>query len=985
MRSEPRPTFSMTVRFALAAAARKLPAQAPLSVFIATNTLEAYQDLPFHEAARQVSHELGVEPYLSEDDFRGHLARGRIDGEDLDRALAQFEGHQRGEMLIPRALDEHDVRMTLLHHGLTDCTEASLDWLIEEEGATRRLHPGLSQAQRERLLETGARTLQIQRDASTEVRVAQALHAHCEAVSGPGKAPAAPQLVMHRQALLAQCGEDIYDLVLPVMIRWCAAFTDDGLASWPMPGRAEGFYRGVRRLVAEGSSLPMRWRRLAQSDFRRQLARNSTPMEVVIEALDRLGVTEPEVDAYVQNVILSLPGWAGMMSRLEQHPAELVDAPPTSLLDYLAVRLTYELAAIEDTVRHHLGNDRSAASVERLVRPRQHDSRKTRAFRLFELLQLAGVALEDARTLTAEGAAATLGVVDSFDSLARRRAYQEAFELHFRRQALDTLQLHRAGLDLKATHAARPYVQLITCFDDREESLRRHLEELEPRCETFGAPGFFGAAIRFRALGETRHVALAPAVIDPTHHIDELPRFSDAPSHARHQRRMRYLTHAVAQTHDGSLSLSRGALLNVAFGLFALFPLVVRIASPRSAGRLQRWMTRTWMPRPRTELTIHFDQASDGPARGFKIDERVSRVATVLENIGLTQNFSKLVLVLGHGATTLNNPHASAYDCGACGGRQGGPNARAFAQMANDPEVRAGLLQLGIAIPQDTLFVGGQHDTCNEDVSFFDVERLPSSHGALMAELRPLLHEVRAHNAWERCRRLAPFSAPAVTSPDAALRHVQARAEHLAEPRPELSHQGHGLAVIGRRALTRGLYLDRRAFVLSYDPTMDPDGAILERSLAAAMPVGAGINLQYYYSRVDNEKLGSGSKLPHNVVGLLGVMTGHASDLRTGLPRQMVDAHEPQRLLVVVEATPERLLAVTEKRAEIRQLVVNGWVRLVSMDPDTGAMQLYTEGGFVASEPSRTPVTHAVSSRAYYQGKDGALPPAHIAASVPQS
>jgi hypothetical protein len=185
--------------------------------------------------------------------------------------------------------------------------------------------------------------------------------------------------------------------------------------------------------------------------------------------------------------------------------------------------------------------------------------------------------------------------------------------------------------------------------------------------------------------------------------------------------------------------------------------------------------------------------------------------------------------------------------------------------------------------------------------------------------------------------------------------------------------------VVGRRALTRDLFLDRRAFLVSYDPTGDVEGRILERTLAAVGPVGAGINLEYYFSYVDNERYGCGTKLPHNVTALLGVMNGPNSDLRTGLPWQMVEIHEPVRMLTIVEARPAIILAAAERQPGVRELVVNRWIQLVSMDPDSGAVQIYGDHGFMPYQPAsgRLPVTP--SSVAWYRGRADHLPPAHIA------
>ena len=171
------------------------------------------------------------------------------------------------------------------------------------------------------------------------------------------------------------------------------------------------------------------------------------------------------------------------------------------------------------------------------------------------------------------------------------------------------------------------------------------------------------------------------------------------------------------------------------------------------------------------------------------------------------------------------------------------------------------------------------------------------------------------HNAHERCRRF--MSAPLTLSFSAARQHVEERAEDLAQTRPELGHATNAIVVVGRREWSRGLFLDRRAFLASYDPTSDTnDHAILTRILQAAFTVCSGINLEYYFSHVDNAGFGAGTKLPHNLASLLGVMDGAASDLRTGLPWQMVEIHEPVRSLFLIETTPQVMGQIMAQRRD---------------------------------------------------------------------
>jgi len=202
---------------------------------------------------------------------------------------------------------------------------------------------------------------------------------------------------------------------------------------------------------------------------------------------------------------------------------------------------------------------------------------------------------------------------------------------------------------------------------------------------------------------------------------------------------------------------------------------------------------------------------------------------------------------------------------------------------------------------------------------------------------------------------------------------VQARAVDLGQPRPECGHATNAYAIVGRRERTRGLFLDRRAFLVSYDPAADPDGAILGKVLGAVVPVGAGINLEYYFSYVDPTNYGCGTKLPHNITGLIGVMDGHASDLRTGLPWQMVEIHEPVRLLAVIEAEPATVATVMARDPAVAQLVQNGWIQAVVWSPSTGVMHEFVDGGFRPYRVDSRRLPTVRTSAEFYRGQIDSL------------
>ncbi len=965
-----------TLRALVDQAGHLLPAQGPIGVFVHHNTLHAFQHLPFDEAVEKASRLYGTQPYLTEAAFREELRRGRILPSDVGAILEREEDLE----ILPGRLTRRRLRWLLLVPGMREFSAATLPWLLKESGWLEAFREDLSPEARHALAHEHPADLWR---ACAEVAGTQAGRAVPNVppnAGGCGGLKTACPTPRPRDAVLLVTGVDIDEAVHPLLIRLCGAFLDQGIAYWPMPLREEGLLKAARRLLlARWTVFPEGLAGLGKL-LRDHERRGLNAEAVVQEMLDCLDVPPEERKQVIEAELLALPGWAGLIYQLEQKP-ELAphERLPCSLMDFLALRLTLAAAAVINAAREpQVLRQKSAAFV---AGGGSEESRLLAVAAWFEMAQLTGIDAATLRALPAERRDLLARELRAFGDLERRRLFQKAYERRHERQVLIPLRKHRALPPLRPP-GDRLAAQVFFCIDEREESIRRHLEEADPQIETFGAAGFFGVAVDYCGLDDPRGVSLCPVVVKPGHAVVEQPVAEHA--HLHEQRRARRRTWAAMAWNNfiSTRTLVRGWLSTATLGFLSIFPLAARVLSPLNYARLIRSLNKRFLPEPRTELTFMRDDAegrvaTEGLLRGFTVQEKVERVAGVLGAAGLRRGMARLVIVLGHGSTSLNNPYESAYCCGACGGYSGGPNARLFAMMANQPAVRARLREKGVVIPEDTWFLGGYHDTCNDDIEFFDLERLPLAHAGDFNRARASLDQARRRSAQERARRFE--AAPLGLDAEAGLHHAQERAEHLGEPRPEYGHCTNAAAFVGRRETTRGLFLDRRAFLISYDAAQDPENEALARVLGAVIPVCAGISLEYYFSTVDNERHGSGSKLPHNITGLMGVMNGYQSDLRTGLPLQTVEIHEPVRILFVIETTPVRLMPVIHANPELTELVENRWIRLSTLDPDDGHVEVYRGGGVwerLDSDEEPLPVT--ASSMDWYEGRREHLPLARI-------
>ena len=933
------------LRQVVAHASLLLPAQGPIGVFVHYNTLHALQYKVFEDAVVEGAKLFDAEPFLSEAAYQAERGRQRILDADIDDIL----NREPDAEIFPGRLTRRQLRRVMLTPGVRRVNGINISWQLEEGDWLRSFRCDLPGETRSRLRKDKP----------------QALWDACLARVKPQPAPPAGRPKRPRDAVMAQFGIDLDLIIHPPLIRLVEAYLDQGIAYWPMPLREEGLLRAARKIMPQMFAIFPAHLSGVHTAFLRQESGGMGAEAVVLDALKQLAVPAAQWEEYLTEELLALRGWAGMIRTLENDGTLAPhDRIRCSIMEFLALRLTYTVAALRD-----IAADTTAWRAIRL--PTSRFDPLTHVARMFDVAQLLGISSSAFKALTDEDLARLDQEILACHETERRRLLHLAYERRHERSILIPLARHRAMPQI-TSRSNRLVAQVLFCIDEREESIRRMLEEVDPSIETVGAAGFFGVAINYAGMDDADGVSLCPVVVKPDHSIREVPVEEHVQLHEQRQGLRRVWARVARNGFISSRTLVRGWVSTACLGFLSLFPLALRVLTPLAYGRFVKHLNRAFLPEPKTEFTFMRDDATSrdattGLMRGFTTQEQAECVYAVLGPAGLHKGHARLVVILGHGSTSLNNPYESAYCCGACGGRTGAPNARLFALIANRPEVREALRAKGIVIPEDTWFLGGYHDTCNEDIQFFDVDLLPENHHGDLVRVHESLDKARMLSAHERSRRFA--SAGLDRSPELSLRHVQERAEHIGEPRAEYGHCTNAVAFVGRREITKGLFMDRRAFLVSYDATKDPTNEALGRVLGAVIPVCGGINLEYYFSTVDVEAYGSGTKLPHNITGLLGVMNGYQGDLRPGLPVQTVEIHEPVRILFVVETTPKRLMSTIKSSPELIEFVCNKWIRMATMDPVDGHLEVYRDGVFEKLEGDEVPLPVTSSSKVWYQGK----------------
>ncbi len=460
------------------------------------------------------------------------------------------------------------------------------------------------------------------------------------AMREPGPPPSSRAVVATIAEILDSLAEgDRYVSRTAFMIdeisRWCASWFDEGQASWKLPGRdltpfaawrmSMRFDRnpetmGIRRFRASVAGMP------------------DDPVAAIEAVVAALGIPSRRVTDYLHRALLDIGGWAAYTRHLGWKAALQGQEEP-SLLHLLAIRVVWGFALFQE---------RDDPAFSEAWARAMHDAAD----------------LPDDQAL---GADADLAI-----DLALQRAYEAAWQ----RQQLPRLAASFSAASSRAdpVESRRPEVQAAFCIDVRSEVYRRAFEASWPGVETLGFAGFFGFPIEYIPIGQQRGNAQCPVLLAPAVIVCEAVAGVEPETETEilglrlMRRRAAKAWKSFKLSAVSSFTYVETAGLGFAAKLVGDSVALTRPVPDPALDGLDRAVVGRVGPQLDPRII-------GGRETGFTIERRVAMAEAVLRAMSLTQAFAPLVLLAGHGSTTVNNPHAAGLDCGACGGHTGEANA----------------------------------------------------------------------------------------------------------------------------------------------------------------------------------------------------------------------------------------------------------------------------------------------------------------------
>lgn len=673
------------------------------------------------------------------------------------------------------------------------------------------------------------------------------------------------------------------DAITHQVSQTCATYFDHDQADW-QPNRRQDLYGFWRESILHdhGIGVLMGLPKLS-------LALQHLPQtreEVEHWAFKQLGLDRAVFADYLEAVLLTVNGWASWCAYLDWQ-AKLEGREDHHLRDLLAIRLAWGVLLMESK-----GLDASQHAVK-LIQQRWKNASKNLA--------------------------------DAENVLKVDEVWQIALELGYQSALASQLTHTQQHADIA------PDIQAAFCIDVRSEPLRRAAESLSPKLQTLGVAGFFGLPIAYTPLAGQSSRPQLPGLLAPAMHVQDRvfhagdetqPHDSTHTRDAIHARTRNFVLkrQMASMTHHPSSAFS---LVESAGALF--LGKLYQLVNPQA--RHRQYLDQQALPKKYRAVTRPY-------LAELSLDEKVNLGRRALELLALKQGIAPLVLLVGHASQSHNNAHASSLDCGACCGQSGEVNTRALALLLNDQNVRAGLANIGLQIPDHTAFVAALHNTTTQELEGFDLDLLSTAHQAQWTIAHQLFHHAGDMVRATHIQTLPGKTLKQLPSESMRLQALRKRANDGAQTRPEWGLANNAAFVIGPRKLTKSLALDGRVFLHEYDKHSDSDNSLLELLMTAPMVVTHWINWQYHASTCAPQHYGSGNKLLHNVVGgRIGVFEGNGGDLRIGLSQQSLHTgqqwmHEPLRLTVIIAANRNAIERVLDAHATVRHLVQQQWLTL---------------------------------------------------------
>lgn len=526
------------------------------------------------------------------------------------------------------------------------------------------------------------------------------------------------------------------------------------------------------------------------------------------------------------------------------------------------------------------------------------------------------------------------GTIENDFQIKLKHLWLKAWEATFQNRLVSDLKSSNISFNPSEEKKQLPEAQLVFCIDTRSEMIRRHVEA-SGNYETYGYAGFFGIAADYQHYQEDISIKSCPPIVGSPYKITENPSqpLGQQDAKFKNDKNTTKATTRILKRLKNMLPSSFGFVEGA--GAFYGLSLIAQSFAPGAYFKIKNRNKRNY--ESFCEPIISYNGGAQNK-QDIALEEKVAIVKSGFDLMGW-KDFAPIVVFAGHGSHTANNPFGSSLDCGACAASPGRHNARLLATLANDKAVRDVLKTThNINIPEDTIFIGAEHNTTTDEIVLFDAQ-IPSAYKVQLNLLKLNLEKAQETATSERLM-------VASGSVDLAIK----KSQNWGETRPEWGLAKNAAFVVGSRSLTSDMHLDGRCFLHSYNWESDPEGAALAGIMGGPMVVTQWINNHYYFSTIDNKKFGGGTKITHNITGQFGVVQGNGGDLKMGLPLQSLKAsdtemyHQPLRLTTIIHAPLSRVELLLRKNNHLQTLLDNEWMYLKVIDTnDSNQFKTYNK------------------------------------------